>query len=300
MRHAIAFHQDAGRRQRLRRHRCHRAARSTLTPPQWRWLARPPASASAPTRSWSSSAGAGIPTVDFVYRIFNADGGEVEQCGNGARCFVKFVRDRGLTDKPAIRVRDARRRHRAAARRRRPHRGRHGRAASSTPRRVPFDTRGLASRPSGRAQLWPLAVAVLAAVRCAGSRRSRWAIRMRCRSSTSRHRAGDHEGPASNGTRVSRSGQRRLHGGRSTGTRGVAGLRTGRRRDARLRHRRLRGHVSGVRRGRLDAPVDVQTRGGRLPHCLGRPERRRAAPRLDDGRRRKSSRGSWTSDAACR
>ncbi len=44
------------------------------------------------------------PDVDFRYRIFNADGGEVEQCGNGARCFVHFVRDQGLTDKTAIRV----------------------------------------------------------------------------------------------------------------------------------------------------------------------------------------------------
>jgi diaminopimelate epimerase len=44
------------------------------------------------------------PDVDFRYRIFNADGGEVEQCGNGARCFVRFVRDRGLTDKHEIRV----------------------------------------------------------------------------------------------------------------------------------------------------------------------------------------------------
>ena len=42
--------------------------------------------------------------VDFRYRIFNADGGEVEQCGNGARCFVQFVRDRGLTAKRIIRV----------------------------------------------------------------------------------------------------------------------------------------------------------------------------------------------------
>ena len=42
--------------------------------------------------------------ADFRYRIFNADGGEVEQCGNGARCFVKFVRQRGLTDKRQIRV----------------------------------------------------------------------------------------------------------------------------------------------------------------------------------------------------
>ena len=44
------------------------------------------------------------PGVDFRYRIFNGDGGEVEQCGNGARCFVRFVRDRGLTDKREIRV----------------------------------------------------------------------------------------------------------------------------------------------------------------------------------------------------
>jgi diaminopimelate epimerase len=44
------------------------------------------------------------PDVDFRYRIFNADGGEVEQCGNGARCFVHFVRDQGLTTKRTIRV----------------------------------------------------------------------------------------------------------------------------------------------------------------------------------------------------
>lgn len=44
------------------------------------------------------------PDVDFRYRIFNADGGEVEQCGNGARCFARFVREKGLTDKNAIRV----------------------------------------------------------------------------------------------------------------------------------------------------------------------------------------------------
>ena len=42
--------------------------------------------------------------ADFRYRIFNADGGEVEQCGNGARCFVKFVQARGLTEKREIRV----------------------------------------------------------------------------------------------------------------------------------------------------------------------------------------------------
>jgi diaminopimelate epimerase len=42
--------------------------------------------------------------VDFKYRIFNKDGGEVEQCGNGARCFYRFVKDKHLTDKVSIRV----------------------------------------------------------------------------------------------------------------------------------------------------------------------------------------------------
>ncbi len=42
--------------------------------------------------------------TDFYYRIFNADGSEVSQCGNGARCFVRYVHDKGLSAKPAIRV----------------------------------------------------------------------------------------------------------------------------------------------------------------------------------------------------
>lgn len=46
--------------------------------------------------------------IDFRYRIFNADGSEVEQCGNGARCFVKFVVEQGLTDKHEIMVETAR------------------------------------------------------------------------------------------------------------------------------------------------------------------------------------------------
>jgi diaminopimelate epimerase len=45
--------------------------------------------------------------ADFRYRIFNADGSEVEQCGNGARCFVVFVRDQDLTDKRELRVETA-------------------------------------------------------------------------------------------------------------------------------------------------------------------------------------------------
>ncbi len=47
------------------------------------------------------------PGVDFRYRIFNADGSEVQQCGNGARCFARFVYDKGLTDKTEIQVETA-------------------------------------------------------------------------------------------------------------------------------------------------------------------------------------------------
>jgi len=46
-------------------------------------------------------------TADFRYRIYNADGGEVAQCGNGARCFMQFVREQGLTDKAQIQVETA-------------------------------------------------------------------------------------------------------------------------------------------------------------------------------------------------
>jgi len=44
------------------------------------------------------------PGIDFEYVIHNADGGEVEQCGNGARCFVRFVREQGLTSKDVVKV----------------------------------------------------------------------------------------------------------------------------------------------------------------------------------------------------
>ncbi len=45
-----------------------------------------------------------LPATDFHYRIFNADGSEVEACGNGARCFARFVREKGLSDKQVIPV----------------------------------------------------------------------------------------------------------------------------------------------------------------------------------------------------
>lgn len=97
------------------------------------------------------------PGCDFRYRIFNNDGGEVEQCGNGSRAFVRFVSDKGLTDKRSIRVQTM--------------------SGIITPRleddgsvtvdmgapvlepaRVPFDSKGLTGIPQGRDTLWPVTV----------------------------------------------------------------------------------------------------------------------------------------------
>src|SRR4051812_11473659 len=76
--------------------------RIDLTPAQWQFLADRRFGIGADQMlvvERPQSAG-----VDFRYRIYNADGGEVEQCGNGARAFVKFVTDKKLTNKHAIKV----------------------------------------------------------------------------------------------------------------------------------------------------------------------------------------------------
>ena len=97
------------------------------------------------------------PGVDFRYRIFNADGGEVEQCGNGARCFVKFVHARGLTGKRAIRVET-----RGGVIE--PRLEADGEvtvdmgAPAFEPARVPFEAEGLVAREQSRLRLWPLEV----------------------------------------------------------------------------------------------------------------------------------------------
>ncbi|TAM49573.1 MAG: diaminopimelate epimerase [Paraburkholderia sp.] len=100
------------------------------------------------------------PTVegaDFKYRIFNCDGGEVEHCGNGARCFVKFVRDTGLTDKRSVRVQvqdglitlTMQENGEVVVDMGRP---------IFEPSRVPFDTTGLSGRREGADTVWPLDV----------------------------------------------------------------------------------------------------------------------------------------------
>jgi diaminopimelate epimerase len=97
-------------------------------------------------------------TVDFEYVIHNADGGEVEHCGNGARCFVRYVHDQGLTTRNPVRVRV-----------------KHGdisllaepdgrvRVDMGAPifdlPLVPFDARGLAPQACGGFERWPLPLA---------------------------------------------------------------------------------------------------------------------------------------------
>ena len=97
-------------------------------------------------------------SADFRYRIFNADGGEVEQCGNGARCFVKFVHQLGMTRRTAIRVL-------TAGGRIEPRLEQDGTvsvdmgAPDFQPRACGFDADGLAPQRQGQADLWPLELA---------------------------------------------------------------------------------------------------------------------------------------------
>jgi diaminopimelate epimerase len=98
-----------------------------------------------------------MPGVDFRYRIFNADGGEVEQCGNGARAFVKFVVEKGLTEHREIRVETMS----GVIQPRLEDDGRitvNMGAPIFEPERVPFDAAGLESNQHPPAMLWPLAI----------------------------------------------------------------------------------------------------------------------------------------------
>ena len=96
------------------------------------------------------------PGVDFRYRIFNsASGDEVEHCGNGARCFVRYVHARGLTDKTTVRVETVNTVLELQLRT-------DGRVSVDMSRpefehaRIPFDAGGLSPRSEGGFELWPL------------------------------------------------------------------------------------------------------------------------------------------------
>jgi diaminopimelate epimerase len=199
--------------------------------------------------------------VDFRYRIFNADGGEVEQCGNGARAFVRFVVDKGLTSKRAIRVE-------TQAGIIEPRLEADGQvtvdmgAPVLSVEKVPFNAEGLESRIEGADHLWPLdledrriwisvvsmgnphAVQVVADVESAPVSSEGPAIEMHPRfpkhvnagfmQIRDRHRIA---------LRVFERGAGETL---ACGTGACAAV------------------VTGIRRGLLDSPVTVQTRGGEL------------------------------------
>jgi diaminopimelate epimerase len=201
------------------------------------------------------------PGIDFRYRIFNADGGEVEQCGNGARCFVKFVHARGLSDKRAIRVETL--------------------GGVIEPKlegdgevtvdmgapvfdvqRIPFEPRGLVARTEQGATLWqldvadkplwwsvlsmgnPHAVQVVADVDQAAVEREGPALEHHDRF-PQRVNAGFMQVLDRHAIRL-RVWERGAGETLACGTGACAAV------------------VAGIERGLLDSPVDVHTRGGRL------------------------------------
>jgi len=96
--------------------------------------------------------------IDFEYVIHNADGGEVEQCGNGARCFVRFVREQGLTAKDTVKVKTQ---SGVIELRMQPD----GRVTVNMGapvfalESIPFNPAGLTPEPAGSWKKWPLALA---------------------------------------------------------------------------------------------------------------------------------------------
>jgi diaminopimelate epimerase len=132
-----------------------------LTTAQYRWLADRHFGVGADQiLSVRPSPGPGL---DFEYVIHNADGGEVEHCGNGARCFVRYVRDKGLTDRNPVRVKVKN--------------GELSLRLNDDQRvtvdmgppvfeleRVPFDAQGLKAQPIGNFERWPLALSEVPAL----------------------------------------------------------------------------------------------------------------------------------------
>ncbi|GAA0517566.1 diaminopimelate epimerase [Pigmentiphaga sp. GD03639] len=204
--------------------------------------------------------------ADFRYRIFNADGGEVEHCGNGARCFVRFVHEQGLTDRNPVRAEictgiivlneqddgevsvDMGR-------------------TSFDPAAVPFDPAGLTPRREGADDVWPLDVSAPGE-----AERIVWVSAVGISNPHAVQVVDDVDAApvASVGPRVESHPRfpRRVNAGFMQ----VVG-----RHDIRLRvYERGAGETlacgtgacaavaAGIRRGLLESPVRVQTRGGVL------------------------------------
>ncbi|MCL4185553.1 MAG: diaminopimelate epimerase [Burkholderiaceae bacterium] len=213
--------------------------------------------------------------IDFRYRIFNADGGEVEQCGNGARCFVRFVREQGLTDKHAIRVQ-------TMSGVIEPRLEDDGRvtvdmgAPAFEPAAIPFDAAGLVPQRVGDDLLWPLEV----------DGAVRWVSLVSMGNPHAVQVVDDVDAAPvpTEGARIEHAPRfaRRVNAGYLQPT-GVS--------SARLRvWERGAGEtlacgtgacaavVAGIRRGLLRSPVDVHTRGGRLTIAWDGAEVRMTGP----------------------
>jgi len=206
------------------------------------------------------------PDADFVYRIFNNGGDEVEQCGNGARCFVRYVHDKGLSDKTTLRVRTMNRllELRLAS---------DGRVTVDMgspefdPAQVPFDAAGLAPRVVNGFALWPLALdarTIEVGVVSMGNPHAVLDV------SQFGARAVDAAPVAQFGPRIETHARfpRKVN---------VGFMQVVSRRELRLRvHERAAGETlacgtgacaavaAGIRQGLLDERVDVETRGGAL------------------------------------
>ena len=201
------------------------------------------------------------PGIDFRYRIFNADGGEVEQCGNGARCFVRFVRERGLTSKRRIRVR-------TLAGVIEPEVADDDRVTVDmgppefTPALVPFIPDGLVPGRLGDAQTWPLEIAGHTRHVTVVSMGNPHAVQIVANLEGAPVLA---EGPLiENCERFPRrvnAGYMRIH------ERQRIALRVWERgagETLACGSGACAAAVAGIRAGLLDSPVDVDTRGGRL------------------------------------
>lgn len=201
------------------------------------------------------------PGVDFRYRIFNNSGDEVEQCGNGARCFVRFVRDKRLTDKDTIRVETM---NTLLELRLQPD----GRVTvdMNAPifehSRIPFDASGLAPKKVGGFEQWPVSLGdydVDLAVLSMGNPHAVQVV-----ADVDGHAVAN-EGPV---IEAHSRFPRRVNAGF---------MQVVDRHHIKLRvHERGAGEtlacgtgacaavVAGIRLGLLDSPVDVDTHGGRL------------------------------------
>jgi len=223
-------------------------------------------------------------SADFRYRIFNADGSEVEQCGNGARCFVKYVHQLGLTRQRSIRVL-------TAGGRIEPCLEDDGTvsvdmgAPNFDPAACGFDTRGLSAHRRGEASFWPLSVGPSEIAVCTVSMGNPHAVQLVEDVAAA---------PVASLGPVLEREQRFAHGVNA------GFMQTVDRSNIRLRvWERGAGEtlscgtgacaaaVVGIRMGLLDSPVNVHTRGGLLRiQWEGTPDGRRgnsASPRAPQG-----------------